>query len=468
MLALRDYQLKGVNDIRNVYAAGQRAPLYVLPTGGGKTVVFSWIAANTSARGKRTLILVHRIELIRQTSAALSKNSVRHGMINPAYTPDPLAPVQVASVQTLVRRLPKLRKDFDLIVIDEAHHATAGTWRKIIEAIPNARILGVTATPIRSDGTGLGQICGGIFDELIEGPQVPDLINGGYLVPPVIYAPRERLDLTGVKMKYGDYDQGQLSERVDKPNITGNAVEHYIKLCKGVPAVAFCVSVKHAEHVAEQFRAAGFRAYAVDGAMNDDDRKRILAGLGNGTVDVVTSCDLISEGTDIPAIGAAILLRPTHSTGLYIQQVGRALRPCAGKDRAIILDHVGNVITHGLPDELRQWSLEGESDRKKKKKQEAEVKVFQCINCYAIHAPAPFCPQCGHVYPVKSKQGPEVVDGELAVITAMHAEQIRRARATEVGRAKTLDDLKKIEKQRGYKSGWANFVFKSRNNKKTA
>jgi superfamily II DNA or RNA helicase len=467
MLQLRDYQQKAVADIRESFLKNSRSPLLVLPTGGGKTVVFSYIAATTAARGKRVLILVHRIELLRQTSEALRKSGVRHGLVNPKFTPDLSAPVQVASVQTIIKRL-HLFKSFDLIVVDEAHHALATTWKRIIDHYSMARVLGVTATPCRADGTGLGIEAGGVFDDIIIGPQVSDLIAKGFLVKPVIYAPAERLDLSGLRTKMGDYDNAQLENLMDKPTITGDAVSHYKKLCDGVPAVAFCVSVRHAQHVAEEFRRAGYRAYHADGSLDDDVRKRILNGLGNGTVDVVTSCDLISEGTDIPAIGAAILLRPTQSLGLYLQQVGRALRPCAGKERAVILDHVGNVLTHGLPDEIREWSLEGEQ-RKKKKKEDKEktIQVKQCEKCYAIHEPAPVCPVCGHIYEVK-ENAPRQVDGELRELSADDRLRLKKAKITEQARAQSLEELERIASQRGYKPGWAKHIWESRQNKQTS
>ncbi len=464
MLKLRDYQEQSVQRVRQSYIAGRKAPLLVLPTGGGKTVIFSYIAANTAARGKRVWILVHRVELLRQTSAALDKAGVRNGLINPKYTPDISAPVQVASVQTLIKRLGKFPPP-DLIIIDEAHHAIAGTWKKIIDAFPRAHVLGVTATPCRGDGTGLGIEAGGVFDDLLLGPQIGELIERGYLVKPIVYAPKERLDLTGVRTKMGDYDNSQLAELMDKPKITGSAVEHYTRLCPGAPAVVFCVSVAHAIHVADEFRRAGYRAYHADGSLDDDVRKRILNGLGNGSVQVVTSCDLISEGTDIPAIGAAILLRPTQSLGLYLQQVGRALRPCEGKEHAIILDHVGNVITHGMPDEPREWSLEGEQKKKKKKEdKEKNIPVKQCDQCYAIHEPAPKCPVCGYVYIVKEAT-PEQVEGELKQITAEDKLRIRKNNITEQARANSLEELERIAAQRGYKSGWAKHIWASRQQK---
>lgn len=462
-IVLRPYQSEIVQRVRESYLAGSRAPLVWLPTGGGKTVVFCHIAGASGARGKRVLILVHRVELLRQTSKALHKSGVRHGLIHPQFKPDPTAAVQVASVQTLVKRLDKIRLDFDLIVIDEAHHANAGTWRNIIAAMPDARLLGVTATPCRTDGTGLGIEARGFFDDLILGPTVRELISMGNLVKPIIYAPKERLDLTGLRTVAGDYNKHDLDVAMDKPSITGSAVEHYARICPGTPAVAFCVSVLHAQHVAEEFRAAGFRAYHVDGGMDDEIRQRILDGLGDGTVDVVTSCDIISEGTDIPAIGCAILLRPTQSEGLYIQQVGRALRPVPGKEHAIVLDHVGNVLMHGVPEADREWSLEGTKKKKRAKTDQAEaVKVKQCTQCFAIHEPALACPQCGFRYPVMEQRKIEVQAGELQQLTEDEKAAIRVKKKQEEGQARTLEELKALAAARGYKMGWAEHRWRAR------
>ena len=464
-IKLRHYQQTSVDGIRHAYRHHKKAPLLVLPTGAGKTVVFTYIAHSSASKGKRVLILVHRVELLRQTSAALLKFGVHHGLINPNFTPDRHASTQVASVQTLIKRLHTIAPP-DLIIVDESHHALASTWRTIISHFPNAKVLGVTATPCRGDGSGLGVEAGGLFDEIIIGPQIGDLIKEGYLVKPVIYAPKDRLDLTSVRVKMGDYVSKDLANVVDKPSITGNAVEHYTRICPGTPCVVFCVNVMHAQHVAEEFRAAGYRAFHADGTMEDEERKRILNGLGNGYAQVVTSCDLISEGTDIPAIGCAILLRPTKSTGLYLQQVGRALRPCEGKERAIILDHVGNVLTHGMPDEPREWTLDGDMKRKKKKKVDADApKVLQCPSCYAMHEPAPSCPLCGHVRPVKQRDLKKV-DGELREITETEQYIFRKQKNMEVGRAQTLEELTAIGNARGYRQGWAIAMYKAKQAKR--
>jgi len=484
MIALRPYQITGVTQIRAAYSGGARAVLFVSPTGSGKTVVFCYIAQNARARGTRTWILVHREELLNQTSRALDMLGVPHGLIAPGYTPSGEG-IQVASVNTLVRRVENGRVgDVDLIVIDEAHHTTAGTWKRILQARPKARLLGVTATPARLDGQGLGVHVGGVFDALVMGPSVRELIDDGYLCRPAVYAPPTGLDLSDVRMRGGDYATGELVRRVDKPTITGDAVAHYRKLCDGAPAIAFCASVEHAKHVAHQFRAAGYQAERIEGNMPDGQRRGLIDALGDGRLHVLTSCEIVSEGTDIPVVAAAILLRPTASMPLYLQQVGRALRPvypqgadlstregrlaaiaASIKPRAIILDHVGNVFRHGMPDETREWTLDGKPRTPGKgKAQEPDIRVKQCPRCYAAHAPAPVCPACGYQYQPENI-APRQVEGELREVTEVQAELLRRERRREVGRAKTLDELRAIAAARGYKPQWAEYVWKARQRK---
>jgi superfamily II DNA or RNA helicase len=441
---LRPYQNQAVERIREAYRNGHRKPLLVLPTGGGKTVVFSYITKQVAERGKSVVILLHRVELVRQTSQKLYEMGVTHGVIHPEYRPEYWKPVQVASVQTLVRRLPSMTAP-NLIVIDEAHHAPAGTWNKITDAWSSSLCLGVTATPMRSDGKGLASS----FDTLIEGSNIRELIDAGFLVEPVVYSvPSVNMD--GVKRTAGDYNKQAAATAVDKPKIVGDVVSHYRRLADGLPAVVFCVTVAHAEHVAAEFRAQGYRAMSADGTMKDDERRRVIEGLGNGMTQVLCTCDLVSEGTDIPAIAAAILLRPTMSEGLYLQQVGRALRPMAGKTNAIIIDHVGNVKRHGLPDEIRAWELT--TDKVQTRRETADkpkpLSVAMCAKCYAAFNPQPACPVCGEPVEVKRKP-PKQVDGELELVTS-----VKRQKRMEVGRAKTIDDLRSIAKERGYAAGW--------------
>lgn len=453
-MQLRPYQADAVAQLRAAYSSGKRAPLFCLPTGGGKTFVFSYVAQNAVARGNRVCILVHRQELLLQASRSLSAIGVKHGLIAPGHVQN-REPVQVASVQTLGRRIARQPFKFDLIIVDEAHHAVAGTWKRLIEAMPEARVLGVTATPVRSDGKGLSDV----FDDLVIGPSVPTLIDMGFLVRPVVYAPPIAVDLAGVRRKGGDYDQRELASRMDKPTITGDAVAHYARHCPGKPAIAFCASVAHAQHVAQQFQAAGFKAKSIDGSMLDTERRQAIADLGNGQLQVLSSCDIVSEGTDIPVVETAILLRPTQSLGLYLQQVGRALRPAPGKDRALILDHVGNCLRHGLPDDQREWTLDGlPRSARAANDNEPDVTVKQCEVCFAVFKPSLVCPACGHVHAVKERIIQQT-EGELQEVDANLLRQQQRA---EVGKARTLEDLIEVAKRRGYNVRWAYNVFNAR------
>lgn len=466
---LRPYQLAGVDAIHDAFAAGARAVCYTLPTGGGKTVVFADIARRAVECGTRTAILVHRDALLEQASAKLREVGIAHSLIAPGRRSWGDA-VHVASVQTLVRRLE--RHEFDLVVTDEAHHATSPTYQKILAAFPDAHHLGVTATPCRADGRSLDSI----FERLVLGPSIPELIADGYLVEPVAYGPAKPVELGNVRTRMGDYDQRQLAAVMDDTRVTGDAVDHYRRICPGVPAVAFCVNVRHAEDVARDFAAAGFRAASVDGSMPLAEIRRRTRGLADGSVQVLASCDLVSEGFDVPAVTAVIGLRPTKSLTVYVQQGGRALRPvyapghaldtregrlaairASDKPRAVILDHAGNSFRFGLLDDARDWSLEGRPKRGGRGGG-LPVAVRQCPVCFRTHPPAPACPECGHAYEVGTRE-PEVRSGELAQIDK---DALRRARELEVRQAGCYEDLKAIGKRRGYKLGWAWHVWSGR------
>lgn len=484
-ISLRPYQQQAVNELRASFRAGNRAPLFQLPTGGGKTFVFSYVADGATRLGNRVLILVHRKELLTQASMSLAKIGLRHSLIAQdkhireaiglhvdelsAPFVDLAAPVAVASVDTLVRRL-GIVKAPNLIICDEAHHLTKGNkWGKAVAHFPDSRLLGVTATPVRTDGKGLGVAADGYFDDLICGPSMRELIGTGFLLPPTVYAPPSVLDLTGVRTSGGDWATADLAARVDKPTITGDAVAHYARICPGVPAITFCVSIAHAEHVAAQFRAAGFKFHHIDGSMHDAERRNLIRALARGQIHGLTSCDIISEGTDIPVVGCGILLRPTKSEGLYLQQVGRVLRPSPGQERAFVLDHVGNCLIHGLPDAEREWTLDG---RKKKAKgdgkSEQRIAAVQCPKCYHTDEPRAVCKnvlpsgeECGHVFDNEGRQV-EQQDGELVAVTGEAAELLRRKRKADLRNIKSLDDAHAYAKEQGYKPGWAKVFWKKK------
>jgi DNA repair protein RadD len=453
-LTLRPYQSRAISDLRAAYRAGARAPLLVGPTGMGKTVILAEILRGLSERGRSGLVLVHRRELIAQTAAKLDLAGVPHGIIAAGHI-SAAAPIQIASVQTLARRLHTITSPPDLIVIDEAHHATAGSWSRTLDHWPDAHRLGVTATPIRLDGRGLSAV----FDHLVFGPSVADLVTEGFLTPARIYAPPQQADLSGLKRRAGDFAVDQAAERLDRPSVTGDAIAHFRRFAGDQRAIAFCCSTAHAGHVCDQFNAAGISAATLLGSTDPVQRDRVVQSFAAGTLQVLVTVDVVSEGFDVPAAGCAILLRPTQSLGLYLQQVGRVLRPALGKAAAIVLDHVGNVHRHGFPDDHRDWSLD---DRLKRSRAAgaAAPTVRTCQVCFAAFPPQPACPCCGTPVPIQPARQLRQVAGEL---TELHREAVRQ-RVAERRRARTLPELMAIARQRGYSPAWAWKVHNARSN----
>lgn len=454
---LRPYQVRAVDAVRRHMLEGSRASLLVSPTGSGKTVILAHVAASAVARGRRVVIVAHRGELVHQIADALTASFVYHGIIAPWARPNPFPKVQVASVATLVRR--DVMPPCDLLIIDEAHHVTPGnTWGKVRAALAPRWTLGLTATPIRTDGTGLGEV----FDALEVVTTTAELVEAGYLARPVVYAPAQQIDLSGVRTVAGDYNARQLGEVMGAGVIIGDAVAHYRRLCPDAQAIAFGVSLEHCKAIAEEFSAAGIAAGVVDGTMPQHDRAYTLDRFKHGDLRVLVSCELIGEGYDVPACGAAILLRPTKSLGLYLQQVGRALRPAPGKAQAVILDHAGNALRHGLPTDDREWTLAGdEAAQRRDKKDPDAAPVWQCLECYA-YTPSRVqaCEACQAPRPYQGREV-EVEAGELVEIQ----QSPRRPVDPERGKARTLEALEAIEKARGYKPGWARHVFAARQRK---
>lgn len=469
MIQPRDYQEAVIVDVRTEIRNGKRYILVVLSTGAGKTVIFSYIAKNAAEKGKRVLILAHRDQLIKQASRKLRDYGVRHGIIMAGYTPDPASKVQVASVQTLTRRLGKIRFKPDIIIIDEAHLSAAKSYRDILAAYPDAIVLGFTGSPCRLDGKPLGRSSGGIYDHMIQGVSIKSLIERGFLVRPKVYGSEHELDLSGIKKSMGDYNTEQLAEVVDKPKITGDAVKMYQQICPNQPAVAWCVTVEHAQHVADAFNDQGIKAVMLCGEHDGPNRDKALNALETGEVKVVTFVGILIEGVDCPAISAIIMLRPTLSLSSYLQVIGRGLRPWTNpttgvqKDVCYVLDHASLWKRHGFADEEREWSLEVEEKRKGSKKKVAEkvVEACQCKACFAVFVPAAVCPSCGHPVEVKTRKL-EHVDGVLKEITPEMAEALRKSKKAEVKGAKSLEELERIAAERGYSSGWAKHTWEAR------
>ena len=443
-MQLRPYQHQLITDIRLQYQLGKRTVLAVLPTGGGKTVCFSYIAQAAARKGNRVCILVHRAELLDQASKALTGMGVKHGRIAAGRSMDLSHAVQVASVQTVARRLHLLPQDFfQLLVVDEAHHTNSNTWSTVLQHFHKAHVLGVTATPVRGDGCGLGDY----YEAMVLGPSAAWLTDNGYLANARVLAP-PGFDSTGLRKRMGDFDTKQAEQRVG--TLVGDAVSHYKKHLSGQTAIAFCCSVAHAEAVARLFMSQGIAAASIDGTMSNEQRSDLLTALGTGRIKVLTSCSLIGEGVDVPSVGGCILLRPTQSVGLHLQMIGRCLRP-SGDKTAVVLDHVGNCVRLGHHLEEREWTLDGA--KKRDRDQAPSVKV--CPVCFAAMASqVRQCTDCGHIFAPQEARELKVVEGEL--------QELQRQQRREQGSAQSLDDLRQLAQQRGYKRGWAERVYQAR------
>lgn len=352
-IQLRDYQTSLLQGLFEAWKVHRRV-MAQLPTGGGKTVIFSFLANEVAHHGDRVLVLAHREELITQAAAKLESVTGKPvGIIKAGYSPSPLYPIQVASVQTLINRL-RDWPDFGLVVIDEAHHSTAKTYRKILDAYPNSYQLGVTATPIRTDGSGFVDL----FDALVTGPTVADLIAAGHLSRFKMLGAKA-METKGVRTVAGDYSASGLEKANNVVELSGDLVEAYQTHCPDRRCLVFAISVAYSQAIAARYNAAGIPAIHLDGETPSEIRKEALARFAAGEIKVISNCALFGEGLDIPALEAVQIARPTKSLGLWLQMVGRALRPAEGKDFAILLDHTKNHMIHGLPTRKRRWTLEG-------------------------------------------------------------------------------------------------------------
>lgn len=430
----RDYQLAGFADILSAWNAGIRSLLYVLPTGGGKSPLFRMVIEDAVARSLNVLVLAHRDNLIRQASDHVATAGIRHGLISPKY-PTLGYRVQVASVASVLKRRGQF-PDPDVIIIDEAHHAAASTYRAILEAFPHARVLGLTATPRRLDGRPLGDL----FEKMIEGPTMAWLIDEGYLSPYRFFAPPPPAGLADLRVRGSDYSEADLSALFDRPKLVGDVVENYLQIAGMAPALAFGSSIDHAEHLAGAFASAGIRSRALHSAIDPMLSDEYLRSIRDGYLDVLTSCEMIGEGTDITGIAVADLDIKTESVTKYLQDIGRALRPDYGyrspttrherrqaiadgpKPTAFVIDHGANYERHGLPSDPRSWSLDGTPGEPTER---SALKL--CPSCYFM-APvgARRCPECGAEFERRSRPEAQRGDGSLVEIGTTLEDAIRR------------------------------------------
>ena len=460
---LRPYQVTVIDEIEGAIAAGKRRIILVAPTGSGKTIIGGEIIQRFTKSYRPVLVLAHRLEIITQTSAKLLARNISHGIIKAGFQRRPMERVQLASVQTLwVRAMRSQAMQLppaDLLIVDECHHATATTWRKIVAAYADAVLIGLTATPCRGDSRGLG----GIFETMIECPQVAELIVQGYLVKTRVYAPIDP-DLTGVRTVAGDYVESQLADRMNNAKLVGDIVTHWHKFGERRRTVAFAVNVSHSLHLRDELVKSGVRAEHLDGETPKHERDDILARLASGETEVVTNCMVLTEGFDCPDIGCIILARPTKKMGLYRQMIGRGLRPAEDKTECIILDHSGAVYRHRLPEDRVHWTLDPEQRAESEAQHEARLyfheapRLLECSQCSALRLAGQPCPHCGFL-PQRPPRGVFVADGELGLV--------RDGRATgnvydPETRRQWHGMFSYIASERGYKPGWIAHKFKEK------
>lgn len=475
MIILRPYQLEGERKIREAFAAGHRAPLYVLSTGGGKTTIFASISHSAMRRDRIVRIMCHRIELIDQIVDTLRKFDVAPGVIASSYEDKgrgrrkPITnTVTVASVQTLVKR-PGIYQHPTLFIVDEAHHCIEGnTYSLILKASPDARVLGVTATPCRSDERGLA----GHFDVLVRGPSEAELIEQGYLVRTRIFAPK-LVDTSGLHVRTGDVVVAEAEALMDKPQITGDAFTHYMQHTPQEQGIVFCTSIKHAINVAARFREGGVSALALNGGTDKTIRRMANQDYRDGKIRVLASCQLFDEGYDVPGARVGIMLAPVRSLRRYRQQKGRTMRPAPGKEFATLLDCVRNCENPGFelaPGETDDWQLTEDAARGKRKSPPG-VKI--CPKCFASSSPqAVKCSNkgCDHVFIMKDRDVKQR-DGEIHEITPeeLAARAAKRALGFEQFKAETPEALAEVFRKKGYKGnllGRAKHVLEARQAKK--
>jgi superfamily II DNA or RNA helicase len=451
---LRDYQQDMISGLR-AQLKDHRRVLLQAPTGSGKTVLASYIAAETAGRGKLVAFCCHREELINGTSNTFEKYGIPHGFVA-ASRPASNAAVNVCSIDTLKNRLAVIPQP-NIALWDEAHHLGAEGWRAIMDAWPNAYHIGLSATPWRLDGSGLDDC----FDALVPGPSTAWLIEQGHLSSFEIFAPNPP-SMRGAR-RGSDYSKADASARMDIPKRTGDIIKHWRLHADGMRTIGFAVNVADSMMIVERFNAAGIKAAHLDGKTPAGKRKQIIRDFAGGIIKVLFNVALFDEGFDLAAIAGVedltvdclIDAAPTMSLSRVLQRWGRVLR--RKPYPAIILDHAGNSARHGFPDDDREWTLAGR-EKGKAANDNGPPPPVTCTGCFRqIKRPLPeCCPSCKKRLLAEIK-AIEAADGDLRKITADEKAALRSARKAEEHNAKTLAELTSLAQRRGYPSpqAWA-------------
>ncbi len=398
-MELREYQQRTVDMVRDKIRQGHKRIIIAQPTGSGKTHILANIFAGALDKGNRAIAVVHRRQLVEQMADRFGECGIKTGIIMAGEDTDLSCPAQVMTMQTYDRRLqlddPIYNPyfiDADVVLIDEAHHALSKTYQNILSYYENKVIIGVTATPVLAKGVGMGNY----FDAIVQPVGVQELIDLGHLVPGRYYGPGE-LDLSGVKIQAGDYQQKDLDRVVNVPKIIGDVVDNWLRIAGGLRTMVFAVNVKHSKALRDEFLRRDVKAEHLDAYSEDDERNETLNRFRSGETQVLTNVALFTEGTDIPEIECIDLARPTKSFGLYLQMVGRGARPCNGKSEFIVIDHGACIQKEGFGfyEDPIEWSLDGKKPAYRRKHEKHKEKKIMCCERCNCEFYGNVCTTCG-------------------------------------------------------------------------
>lgn len=475
-MKLRPYQEHAIQRVREEMSRGKRRALLVIATGGGKTVTAGRIILNAVAKGKRCIFLAHRKELIDQCSKTLDILGVDHGVIKSKHPRRDLTkPVQVASIQTLIKRD---HWHADLIVIDEAHRSYANTYKSILERYGDSvALLGLSATPYRMDGKPLGDI----YNSLIEVVETQELIDDGYLVEPSVFGAKN-IDLSNVGVgARGDFKESDIAMAMSSTILHGELLTNWARICgdaigadtiyirdgEGIERVSqtncdvctviFAPNVKKSIEIIEQFKAAGVRAEHLDGNAKPAERQKILDKLESGKLSVVSNVNILTEGWDLPRLECIIGARPTRSRSLYKQMGGRLMRPDDNSRIKFLLDHANWTRMHGFLSEPTAHSLTEPEKRPRKKKSDSTRPLKECPQCKSVHPlGTSTCLECGYEWPKKEYQ---FTDENLVQLDAKMVSRADSVPQNE--RQETFNRLASACVEKGHKPNWARVRYNS-------
>jgi len=461
MTDLRPYQQQAVDDLRASIGGGHRAPILVSPCGSGKTHIAKAIIDSATEKKKTVLFLAPRRELIFQCSEKLTDAGIHHGIFMAGERRDMFAPVQVGSVPTIHSRMragTTVLPPANLVIIDEAHLAVAKTTLDVLKEYESAVKIGMTATPCRQDGKGLGLA----FDDLVFGPTMPELVAQGHLVPTKYFAP-SKPDLSAVKIQMGDYNQKSLGAKMNDPIIVGSVITNWLRLAPTRQTVVFAVNVAHSVSLCERFQEVGVKAEHLDANTPSHERASIFNRFESGDTQVICNCQIFSYGVDSPPASCCVLAHPTKSLTRYLQAAGRVLRPYEGKEDCYIIDHSGIIEDLGFLEDEHPWSLDGGTTVKERSEstKKKEPKSITCPECDTIFEARPTCPMCGYNCAEAYAKAVEERDADL--------EEIERKSGKRKGPAWPTEKKEQFYREllghcasKGYKAGWAYHKYQGR------